>query len=397
MSVCITTDLWTSRSGDSYIAFTLQFLDEDFIMQHITVDCQPFPGKHDSAAICDKVESVICELDLLDEKIRKYIISDNGANMVKALNKNSLCDLENDFDMAEVVERKNWEHVLCYNHTLQLTIHDTRKEMNTKSVIEKVSTIVARYNRSKSARESLQHFQPEHKIPKHDLIQMVCTRWDSEFLMLQRFLEQKSAIISEQNKSGIDGLTVQEWKLIEGYVEILQPIANFTAEMGSRSKPTLSMVLPVIFEIKSSLEDIIKKAPKGTGILFARKLLTNIKLRFTDSNYWESPLYRIAMLLDPRFKNILLSNKDSAYLLQEKAIEKQRENTNNNNTIVNQTQSLLAELSPNKNKWGHLKKKIDIRNMKIPDEEEKIKMEVIIIFFHFFKFFYMHIINYYCN
>lgn len=78
-SVCITTDLWTSRSGDSYIAFTLQFLDEDFFMQHITVDCQPFPEKHDSIAICDKVENVICELDLLDEKIKKYIVSDNGA------------------------------------------------------------------------------------------------------------------------------------------------------------------------------------------------------------------------------------------------------------------------------------------------------------------------------
>ncbi|KMQ88300.1 zinc finger bed domain-containing protein 4-like protein [Lasius niger] len=307
-SVCMTTDLWTSRSGDSYIAFTLQFLDEDFVMQHMTVDCQPFPGKHDCIAICDKVENVISELDLLDEKIKIYIVSDNGANNVKALGKNP-SNLENDFNMTEAVNRKSWEHILCYNHTLQLTISDTRKEMSANGVIEKVSNIVARYNRSKSARESLEHFQTEHNIPKHDLIQMVCTRWDSEFLMLERFVEQKFAIISEQHKAGIDGLTVQEWKLIEGYVEVLRSIANFTAEMGSRSKPTLSMVLPVIFEIKSSLEDIIKNAPKGTGILFARKLLANIKLRFTDSKYWESPLYRIAMLLDNGLKIHFLTIK----------------------------------------------------------------------------------------
>lgn len=48
--------------------------------------------------------------------------------------------------------------------------------MNANNIIEKVSNIVAQYNRSKSARESLEDFQAKHKIPKHDLIQMVCTR-----------------------------------------------------------------------------------------------------------------------------------------------------------------------------------------------------------------------------
>lgn len=266
-AICMTTDLWTSRSGDSYVAFTLQFLDENFVMQYMTIDCQPFPGKHDAAAIYKKVEDIIFELDLCDERIRKYIVSDNGTNMVKALSKSNdpVCNLNDDliynFDMDETVTNPgniSWEHILCYNHTLQLTISDTRKEMNASSVIEKVSSIVGRYNRSKSARESLEHFQYEHKIPKHDLIQMVCTRWDSEFLMLERILEQKPAIISEHIKAGINNLTAQEWKLIEGYVEILRPIATFTAEMGSRTKPTLSMVLPVLFEIKSSLEDIKK-------------------------------------------------------------------------------------------------------------------------------------------
>ncbi|XP_020298431.1 zinc finger BED domain-containing protein 4-like, partial [Pseudomyrmex gracilis] len=179
------------------------------------------------------------------------------------------------------------------------------------------------------------------------------------------------------NKADIDGLTVQEWKLLEGYVEVLRSIANFTAEMGSRSKPTLSMVLPVLFEIKSSLEDIIKKAPKGTGILFARKLLAIIKLRFIDSNYWESPLYRIAMLLDLRFKNTLLSNKDSASLLEEKAIEALRENTKSTTfeTKVHINQS-LPESFTKRSKWGHLKKKVNIRNINSPNEETKIRIEV---------------------
>lgn len=49
---------------------------------------------------------------------------------------------------------------------------------------------------------------------------MVKMKWDSKFIMLERFVEQKAAIISEQSKAGVDSLTVQKWKLIEGYVEV---------------------------------------------------------------------------------------------------------------------------------------------------------------------------------
>jgi len=61
------TDLWTLRYGDSYIAFTLQFIDEDFIivfiivMHHMTIDCQPFSGKYNAAAIHKKLENVLFE------------------------------------------------------------------------------------------------------------------------------------------------------------------------------------------------------------------------------------------------------------------------------------------------------------------------------------------------
>lgn len=222
--------------------------------------------------------------------------------------------------------------------------------MNASSVIEKVSSIVGRYNRSKSARESLEYYQQEHKIPKHDLIQMVCTRWDSEFLMLERFMEQKPAIISEHIKAGINNLTTQEWKLIEGYVEVLRPIA-FTAKMGSRTKPTLSMVLPVLFEIKSSLEDIIRKQSRRMGIMFARKLLANIQQKFPDSEYWNLPLYRTAMLLDLRFKNALLNARDSTSLLEEKAIENLRKNiTISEYQAPIQIQSSRAEVSSKQSK-----------------------------------------------
>ncbi|XP_077280023.1 zinc finger BED domain-containing protein 4-like [Temnothorax americanus] len=382
--VSITTDLWTSRSGDAFIAFTLQFINEDVQMRHITVDCQPFSGKHDAAAVCGKVADAITELNLGDDEIEKYIVSDNGTNMVKALSEPSEKTMS-DASLPDILKNKrSWQHVLCYNHTLQLAISDTRKKIDSNAVIEKVSSMVARYNRSKTSRESLQFFQEEHKLPLHDLIQMVSTRWDSEFLMLERFVEQKAAITSEQCKAGVNSLTAQEWKLAEGYVEVLRPVANFTAEMGSCKKPTLSMVLPVLFEIKSTLEDFIKKSKKGTGIMFAKTLLANIKLRFPDIQYFESKLYQIAMLLDPRFKNVLVSdNLQAAALLEDMALEKWRQHirrgiiqcTTTNQEAANI--SVLSASSQKKTKWGHFQKKtVMVKNMEMPDKMDSIKREV---------------------
>ncbi|CAL1672396.1 unnamed protein product [Lasius platythorax] len=303
--------------------------------------------------------------------------------MVRALSEpqsRELTDIIDEFH--SVIKEKSWWHIRCYNHTLQLAISDTRKDMGVSTVIEKVSSIVARYNRSRPARESFQSFQSEHKLPKHELLQMVETRWDSEFIMLQRFVEQKAAIISEQGKTGIDSLTVQEWKLIEGYVEILRPVAIFTADMESNTKPTLSTVLPVLFEIQSSLEEFVKKAPKGTGIMFARKLLANIKSRFPNCNYKESELYQLAMSLDPRFKDVLCGTvTDAVSLLQRKTLDKRRQHISRgfveiSATKVNTSSSVEQLNNSNNDKWSYFNKKVKSNTIIEKDEYELIKKQV---------------------
>lgn len=142
-SVSITTDLWTSRSGDAFIAFTLQFINEDVQMRHITVDFQPFPGKHDVATVCEKVADAVTELNLGDDETEKYTVSDNGTNMVKALSEPSEKTMS-DASLPDILKNKrSQQNVLCYNHTLQLAISDTRKEIDSNTVIEKVSSMVA--------------------------------------------------------------------------------------------------------------------------------------------------------------------------------------------------------------------------------------------------------------
>lgn len=123
------------------------------------------------------------------------------------------------------------------------------------------------------------------------------------------------------------------------------------------------MVLPVLFEILSALEEFVKKVSKGTDIIFARKLLANIKFRFPDNKYKESELYQLAMLLDPRFKDVLCSSEvNVAHLLERKALDKWKQHILNDfvetHTSANEIKTLRgSELPNNRDKWSHFKKK----------------------------------------
>ena len=258
-----------------------------------------------------------------------------------------------------------WEHIRCYNHTMQLAVTDTTKDAGVSSVISKVCASVGRYSRSAPARESLRLCQISEKVPEHELIQMVVTRWDCCFDILPRYIEQKPAIIKEHSQSSNDCLKVSEWKLVEGYVDVLREIKAFTAELGSHSMPTLSMVIPVLYEITTHLEQYIKTSKKRTGIMFARKLLANVKSRFPDSDYQNNELYQIAMLVDPRFKSHLMTSTTIATeLLVSKAFELKRLKMQDGSSqpspsMDTSTSSPEKPQTKSSSKWGNFKKLIN--------------------------------------
>lgn len=229
-----------------------------------------------------------------------------------------------DEEIAEILRHeKAWEHRKCFNHAAQLAINDGKKDLGLHNVIDKVSNLVNRYHRSKNAKELFEQYQKEHGLPAHELVQRVKTRWDSDFRMLERCVEQKAAIVSETSKSGEDNLTASEWKLAEGFVEVLRPVANHTAEMGSEKGPTASMILPVVYEIESELQEFIQKGPRGSGIQFARKVLARVKDRF--DKYRSDLTCIIATLIDPRYKDLLENDHwpaSAKEILEQQAKEK---------------------------------------------------------------------------
>lgn len=129
-SVVLTTDCWTSRNTENYLAVTAHFLSETFELKTLLLECVSFNESHTSANLAKELKRVMIEWNL-DKKVL-LVVSDNAANIKKAI--------RDDLKL---------KHFGCFAHSLNLVCQDTLKKVT--GVTDKVKEIVAFFKRSTSA------------------------------------------------------------------------------------------------------------------------------------------------------------------------------------------------------------------------------------------------------
>jgi len=102
-SVSLTTDMWTSRSGQGYIGITCSYIDSKFTLHEITLTVNYVRYPHTAEHSTESVEEILEDWKLREKVF--VITTDNAANMKKAVsNMNAI----------------EWQG--CNAHTLQLII-----------------------------------------------------------------------------------------------------------------------------------------------------------------------------------------------------------------------------------------------------------------------------------
>lgn len=137
ISMTITTDCWTSRNTDSVMAVTGHFIDNNFEVKSVLLECVKYEGGHGSTNLADNLRQVISNWNIPEESILLGI-SDNAANIKKAIS----TDLK-------------WKHFGCYALTLNLIVGDALKLIQ-EGTLKKVSQIVTHFKQSKSKFDSVQ-------------------------------------------------------------------------------------------------------------------------------------------------------------------------------------------------------------------------------------------------
>ena len=133
-----------------------------------------------------------------------------------------------------------------------------------------------------------------------NLVQDVVTRWNSTFLMLQRFIILQPVIrdvlLDQQWQRKLDTrITNADWSLMEKVVMVLKVFYEATVRLSSNSA-CISDVIPTITGLIVSLSS---EDRDDLGVRdFKRKLNTSLNERLGAKEEFEK--YSVATLLDPR-------------------------------------------------------------------------------------------------
>lgn len=337
--VALSTDTRTSRSGDAYITTTAHYIDDEWNLQSNTISTAGMSESHDADNLQDKLEAIAAEFNLIESKI-VCTTHDNASN------------IQNGVDQSDLLGDSN----RCYAHTEQLAMMEALSTPRATQLISKCSAIVGHFKHSGPARDALEKMQRQLNVPEQELVQCVKTRWNSYFLMFERLLQQKEAIICTLGRSGkryanLD-LTTEEWNDLSDVRDLLYPFATALNYLCAESYSTISVVRPTIFSLLHGLE------PDQSDTHFVaqtkRILWYRLAIRFdvvprwlrnwrgdetTPGEYRTSPLNendphfrephtaarrnqvvsvsQIATFLDPRFKKLLCETRSERQKIQQ--------------------------------------------------------------------------------
>lgn len=101
-AVCLTTDEWTSRNNESFVAVTAHFINpsKNTELSAVLFGCNSFPMSHTYDNISSFLKDIVNEWGLVDRI--SAIITDNVNNINSA------------------IEKCKWRHLSCFAHSINL-------------------------------------------------------------------------------------------------------------------------------------------------------------------------------------------------------------------------------------------------------------------------------------
>ena len=308
-TVAFTTDMWTSVARRGYITVTAHYLTDEWELLAKSIATRAVDDRHTGATIADVVIGLKNEFKIVTVKA---LVTDNAANMVSA------------------AKEANIDRVACFSYTLQLAIGESLKITAITKSIAFGRNLVTHFNHSAMSVNALKEHQIKMGVKNPlTVIQDVCTRWNSEFLMVRRLLQLRVSLYgvlldetiikpSDRNKLAIPETS---WKIMEDIVPVLEPFAEATELLTKEDSPTLSQVYVLVYHLLCGLQD---KDDDSTAIQeLKNKLRATLRKRFmfdAQNVPLDEALCSMtftATFLDPRYKTLKFLPQEKKALVVE--------------------------------------------------------------------------------
>ncbi|KAL3973548.1 chromosome alignment-maintaining phosphoprotein 1 [Sarotherodon galilaeus] len=275
-SVGLTTDGWTSRATENYVTVTAHYITAEWEIRSPVLQTRPLYESHTGTNLAHLLTEAVAEWRIERPNTNIPVTTDNAKNQINAVNEAGLG--------PQIGIRK----------------------------------VVSYFHRSSTAAHVLKTKQDMLQLPTHKLIHDVPTSWNSTYDMLERYLEQQTAIYSaltgktlKKNVRDIVTLSDDDVRVAEEVLQLLKPLKAVTTLLSTETAPSVSMILPLKTRILQSM------VPSEEDSTITRDVKTaireDLKHRYTTPPALQEYLHRTTAL-DPRFKS--LSHLDLALRLR---------------------------------------------------------------------------------
>ena len=273
-SVSIQLDGW-SQHHHGFIGLLVNYITKGRRRTKICLACSQYDSSHTGENMARWVESE-CDKWGITEEVG-VVTTDTASNMLKMM------------DYLPI----HFLHGGCLNHIIQLVIKDELLEKaSIKNLIKACRHICTYSNQSVQLSQFILAKQIEAGKDKSqclNLVQDVVTRWNSTFLMLQRFIILQPVIrdvlLDQQWQRKLDTrITNADWSLMEKVVMVLKVFYEATVRLSSNSA-CISDVIPTITGLIVSLSS---EDRDDLGVRdFKRKLNTSLNERLGAKEEFE--------------------------------------------------------------------------------------------------------------
>nr|XP_055050617.1 E3 SUMO-protein ligase ZBED1-like isoform X2 [Misgurnus anguillicaudatus] len=285
--IAVTSDCWTSICQDHYITVTSHYITEGKMNQKVLKTKAVYKAQT-GVVVAEEIGDILDEFGIRS-KIAAITV-DNASNMNVAVQK---------LDLVKIG---------CFAHTLNLGAQSVYTIASVAKCTAKIRDVIVWMKRSTMAKTVLREKQQILNLPQHSLLLDVRTRWNSLYLMFERFLEQYAAIQAASldprlkkpmERDRLARVTDEDLKKAEDFVQLMRVMYTSTLCVSTEKSPTCSQILPILQKLRNHFT-----VHEGDTV-FVSTLKTTV---WSDlSQRYQSVNVRAfleeATALDPRFKH----------------------------------------------------------------------------------------------
>lgn len=247
----MTTDCWTSKKQDGYMAVTANFIDDEWQLHKKIISFFKVKG-HKGEVIGKNLQRVMNEWGM--QKVMTVTVdnassNDGGLNYLRKQMVNA----------KTCIADGKYLHMRCAAHIVNLIVSDGLKEVDLS--VQRVRAVV-RYIRNGTTRlDKFKDIVDEEKIDSDAFLSLdICTRWNSTYRMLKAALvyekvflrlaeEDATYVVDLAANGGVGHPNEDDWHKVRNIAEFLKHFHDLTVCMSSSLHITANSFFVEIGEV----------------------------------------------------------------------------------------------------------------------------------------------------